>query len=67
MNAVREPSLTDLLGAIVNNSQRVSIATRSWPAILPRAASLDAVDAALTELQRDVAALRIRMGVAPPR
>ena len=60
MNAVfRKPrTLNDLLTGITAKAQRVSVATRSWPAFLPRTANLDEVTAALDALQSDIRELR---------
>lgn len=55
--AVKPRSLNEVLGEITTGAQRVSIATRSWPAFLPRPASLDEVQSTLTGLQRSVAEL----------
>ena len=65
MNIAAKPrSLNDVLGEITAGAQRVSIATRSWPAFLPKPANLDEVAATLTGLQRSVAELRSRMEAA---
>lgn len=63
MNATQRKSrgINNVLADIAAGAQRVSIATRSWPAFLPRAAALDEVQATLTGLQRSVAELRSTM------
>jgi hypothetical protein len=61
MNAVlksRARTVNDVLGEITQGAQRVSIATRSWPAFLPRLAHLDEVASTLSDLQRAVSELR---------
>lgn len=64
MSAVLKPrarTLGDVLAEITAGAQRVSIATRSWPAFLPRLAHLDEVQSTLTGLQRAVSELRTHM------
>ena len=54
-------SLNQVLAEITTGAQRVSIATRSWPAFLPQPASLDEVADTLAGLQQSVAELRSRL------
>jgi hypothetical protein len=59
--ATKVRGVNDVLAEITAGAQRVSIATRSWPAFLPRLAALDEVQTTLTGLQRSVAELRSAM------
>jgi hypothetical protein len=54
----RPRGINDVLAEITAGAQRVSSATRSWPAFLPKPTSLEEVSATLTGLQRSVAELR---------
>jgi hypothetical protein len=55
---LRPRGMNAVLDEITAGAQRVSIATRSWPAFLPKVTNLDDVAATLTGLQRSVAELR---------
>ena len=54
-------SINSVLTDITAGAQRLSIATRSWPAFLPRASALEEAQNVLTGLQRSISELRSRL------
>lgn len=58
MNAMPQRSLPKLLEDATSGAQRLSIATRSWPAFLPNVAAVDEALNCIEGLRRTVLELR---------